>query len=413
MKTKRVRLNDHDAKMLGFDLKPHDKDRKTARYPLNQKHLDKLKANKKVKVSNNTETKPNDYKEAKFVLSAWNKKGHMMSIDEYCEFYKLPRKDISSYKLVSHTGTPFYNIVFKENVLDIKTEIDFDAIIKKHIKPINDTFVKSYSNTSDFDSLTYSDLHIALETNKDNNSMYADNWNAKEVLKLADLIVEKTLKNQLSDRLYVDDLGDLMDGYNGLTTRGGHELPQNMTNEEAFDCALSFKMRIVDKLYSHYNYIEFNNICNDNHSGSFGYFVNKAFKDIAELKYKNVKVVNHRQFISHYFVNDICFVISHGKDDKALKFGFKPHLDTKQIEKIDQYLKHNNIYQQAKRIIFKKGDSHQCLFDMSGSDDFDYYNYPACSPSSQWIQTNFKKGRKGFVIENFKDLENKINTIFY
>jgi len=30
-------------------------------------------------------------------------------------------------------------------------------------------------------------------------------------------------------------LGDLMDGYNGHTTRGGHELPQNMTNEEAFD----------------------------------------------------------------------------------------------------------------------------------------------------------------------------------
>ena len=72
--------------------------------------------------------------------------------------------------------------------------------------------------------------------------------------------------------------------------------------------------------------------------GSFGYFVNKAFKEIAELKYKDVYVRNYRQFINHYYYNNICFVISHGKDDKALKFGFKPQLDTKSIEKIDPIL---------------------------------------------------------------------------
>ena len=49
---------------------------------------------------------------------------------------------------------------------------------------------------------------------------------------------------------------------------------------------------------------------------------------------------------------------------------------------------------------------------MAGSDDFDYYNYPAGSPSSQWVQNNFKKGRRGFVIENFKGLENNITPVF-
>ena len=59
-----------------------------------------------------------------FVLSAWNDDGYMMDIDQYCEHYMLPRKDIKKYKLVSHTGTPFYNIEFKDN--EIKSNRPFD-----------------------------------------------------------------------------------------------------------------------------------------------------------------------------------------------------------------------------------------------------------------------------------------------
>jgi hypothetical protein len=115
-----------------------------------------------------------------------------------------------------------------------------------------------------------------------------------------------------------------------------------------------------------------------------------------------VEVNNHRQFISHYFAGNVCYLITHGKDDTTLKFGFKPQLDSKGLEKIDQYCKQNKIYRDAELIVFKKGDSHQCLFDMCTSDDFFYFNYPALSPSSQWVQNNFKKGRRGFVLESCK-----------
>lgn len=412
--TKKIKwLYPNEAKSLGLDVKSNEKNRLQARYKITQKEYDKILSSRGVKVNTKTETKPNDYKEKPLVLSAWSKQGFMMNIDEYCKAYKLPKKDITSYKLVSHTGTPYYNIVFKENALELDDKIDFDSIIKKYIKPVQKDNIKKIGSFNDFDTATFTDVHIGLDTNKDKNSMYSDDWNAKEVLKASDLIVKEIVNNQKSNILNIDDLGDFFDGYNGYTTRGGHELPQNMTNEEVFDCGLKFKMNILDKLVDNYASITFNNICNDNHAGSFGYFVNSAFKQIAELKYNNVLVNNHRTFLSHYYINDICFVISHGKDDKTLKFGFKPHLCTKQIEKIDQYLKHNNIYSKAKRIIFKKGDSHQWLFDMAGSDDFDYYNYPALSPSSQWVQNNFKKGRKGFVLENFKGLQNSIKTVFY
>ena len=112
-------------------------------------------------------------------------------------------------------------------------------------------------------------------------------------------------------------------------------------------------------------------------------------------------------------MDNTCFVITHGKDDTSLKFGFKPNLDPKGIEKIDQYLKQNNVYKNANKIVFKKGDSHQALFDMCSTDDFFYFNYPALSPSSMWVQNNFKKGRRGFVLESFKDSDiHELKPIF-
>lgn len=135
-------------------------------------------------------------------------------------------------------------------------------------------------------------------------------------------------------------------------------------------------------------------------SGAFGYVVNAAFKHIVDCKHSNVTVINHQRFLNHYIIGDHGFIISHGKDSRNLKFGFKPQLDPRGSEKISQYIRHNEELRRCKFIEFSKGDSHQCLFDMCTSDEFDYFNYPAFSPSSEWVQTNFKKGRSGFVFQN-------------
>ena len=363
--------------------------------------------------SSDSKSKSNEYKnKPKFVLSAWNQDtGMMMDIDTYCSHYNLPRKDITSYKLVSHTGTPYYNIVFKENISEIVQDFDFEEMIKKHINPVE--FVRyPVATNKDFDSLTISDVHVGMDTNKFKNSIYPVLWNYEVIMDYAKEIVRVTIEEKESSILVVDELGDLLDGYNGFTTRGGHSLPQNMTNEEAYDCAFDFKMYIVDHLIGHYDKIIFNNICNDNHAGSFGYFANKNFTTTVQIKYPEVEINNYRKFINHYYINDICFIITHGKDDSTLKFGFKPQLDSKGVEKIDQYCKQEGIYKKASMIIFKKGDSHQALFDMCTSDDFFYFNYPALSPSSQWVQNNFKKGRRGFFNESFKGLKNYLKPNF-
>ena len=329
-----------------------------------------------------------------------------MDIDQYCQHYKLPKQDIQSYKLVSHTGTPFYNIVFKENTLEKEIDYDFlESLAKKHISPIIRKSPK-LKITKYFDRAIFTDVHIGMTPNKSGYSLYGGEWNKEQLLKQSDLFCEYLIDNSMGNVLILDDLGDLLDGWNGETVRKGHELPQNMDNQEMFDVALEFKIGMIDKLIRHYDKITVNNICEDNHSGAFGYVLNSAFKRFIEERYSNVIVVNHRKFINHYYVGEHCFVISHGKDSHALKFGFKPQLDPKQSEKIDQYLKQNDIYRNAKFIEFSKGDSHQMLFDYCTSDDFDYFNYPAFCPSSEWVHTNFKKGRSGFVLQNVSYDEN-------
>lgn len=403
MQKKQKWLNKKEAIELGLTPKENEKNRSQARYPLTADEWDSVVIKRQTpNVREFIETQKKYDKNGEISSTLEKLQSKPIEVPENFEVIK-----VSTSKT---TGQQWVQYAAKKEEVEIK-EFDFDAIIKKHIKPVEVKPV-AIAEESNFDSLTYTDVHIGMDTNADSNSMYAVKWNKEAILESAKQLVEKTIKEKKSPVLYVDELGDFLDGLNAQTTRGGHALPQNMTNEEAFDCALEFKMYLVDGLISHFNKIVFNNICNDNHAGAFGYFVNKAFKIICSIKYPKVEVNNHRQYLNHYFVGDVCFIITHGKDDKTLKFGFKPFLDSKGLEKIDQYCKHNDIYKKAELIIFKKGDSHQCLFDMCTSDDFYYYNYPALSPSSQWVQNNFKKGRRGFVNESFKGLENSIKVNF-
>ena len=399
-------LDKKEAEILGFKVKENAKGRTQNRYYLSEIELEDLRTLRlRLPKRKFVETVKKLDKNGHLVSSVEKLQAKPIDIPENFEVIKISTSKTTGQQWVQTAPR-------KETALEVVESFDFESVIQKYIKPIILKKVDKKTYSKDFDTLTITDVHIGMDTDVDNNTMYSKEWNKEELLKSANIVIEQTLEEQESSVLYVDELGDLLDGFNAQTTRGGHSLPQNMTNEEAFDAALEFKLKILYGLVETYTEIHFNNICNDNHSGAFGYFVNEAFKQIAELQFENVTVTNHRKFLNHYFVGNICFIISHGKDDKSLKFGFKPQLDFKGAEKIDQYCKQNKIYKNSDLVIFKKGDSHQALFDMCTSDDFYYFNYPALSPSSNWIKNNFKLGRRGFVNESFKGLKNYMKIHF-
>ena len=343
-------LNKKEAELLEFKVKENEANRKQARYYLTEEQWDSvLKLRTKPNKRKFVETQKKFDKDGEIVSSVEKLQSKPIDIPDGFEVIKISTSKTTGQQWVQYAPR-------KETAAEVVESFDFKSVIEKYIKPITQEKVEKYNGSKDFDSLTITDVHIGMDTDVDNNTMYSKEWNKEELLKSADIVIEQTLEEQESSVLYVDELGDLLDGFNAQTTRGGHALPQNMTNEECFDAALEFKLKILYGLVNNYTEIHFNNICNDNHSGAFGYFVNEAFKQIAELQFTNVTVTNHRKFLNHYFVNDICFIISHGKDDKSLKFGFKPQLDLKGAEKIDQYCKQNGIYKKSDLVIFKKGD---------------------------------------------------------
>lgn len=286
---------------------------------------------------------------------------------------------------------------------ELKVEdIDFKKLFG-NIKPFKYKANPSV-NEGLFDRLVYTDTHVGMRI--EDYSLYGGLWNEHELDKMCDKMIEHTILNRKAKVLYIDDLGDVLDGFNAQTARGGHTLPQNMDNQKAFDVALRFKLKMIQSLVPYYDKIVCHNVSEDNHSASFAYILNSAFKTAIEIMFKNVEVTNTRKFIDYYKVGKYTFVLSHGKDSKSLKFGFKPKLDKVQENKIDNYLDRNGL----KGIIeFSKGDSHQYLFDSSTAQRFSYYNYPALSPSSSWVQVNFQQGISGFVSFNYYEDRKVIN----
>jgi hypothetical protein len=402
MSKQRIRLKPHEAIALGFELRKDYKSEGNAKFYLSESQIDELK-------------KIRGFHENKFteVKRTLNKDGEVISKVE-----KLNQKELidipTNHEIIrvsTNVSSGQQWIITKPiSEIDVENEIDFLNIFKDVIKPI-EVKAKKVKSKALFDRAVLTDVHIGMKVT-DGYSLYDGLWNEIELFKRLDIFVSEIISNQKSNVLLLHELGDFMDGYNAMTTRGGHELPQNMDNQKAFDIGLQFKISLIDALVQYYDKIHIVNICNDNHAGSFGYIVNSAFKTYIELKYPdNVVVVNQRKFIDHYFFKNRCFILTHGKDDKSLKFGFKPKLDAIQIEKIKNYIDEYKLHDYE--IEFGKGDSHQLLFDYTSSTAFEYQNFGAFSPPSDWVKTNFKNTKSSFTTMNYYENQKTINHYIF
>jgi hypothetical protein len=402
MSKQRTRLKPHEAIALGFELKKDYKSEGNPKFYLSETQIKELQKIREFHQKEFTEVK-----------RTYNKDGEVISKVE-----KLNQKELieipTNHEIV-RVSTNVSNgqqwVITKPiSEIDVENEIDFLNIFKDIIKPI-EVKAKKVKSKALFDRAVITDVHVGMKVT-DGHSLYDGLWNETELFKRLEIFVNEIVNNQKSNTLLLHELGDFMDGYNAMTTRGGHELPQNMDNQKAFDIGLTFKITMVDFLVQHYDKIHIVNICNDNHAGSFGYIVNSAFKTYIDLKYPdNVFVINQRKFIDHYFFKNRCFIISHGKDDKSLKFGFKPKLDPIQIEKIKNYIDEYKLHDY--QIEFGKGDSHQLLFDHTSSTAFEYQNFGAFSPPSDWVKTNFKNTKSSFTTMNYYENQKTINHYIF
>lgn len=370
----------------------------------------KVDGDLEVEVKTDSNNYRNDKQKPNKGFTAIADDGSLMNIEQYCTYYGLDVNKIRSYKLISHSGIPFYNAVFYTAEEEIVVDLDkhLEEVIQKFISPIVSSAKKDVIVGGEwFDRLVYTDVHINMNVNgKEGDALYDGKWDEEEVLRRLDLMIQHVKTFKKSNTLIISCLGDFLDGLGGQTTRKGHELPQNTNDKEAFELALKFKIKLVDSLVDDFEEIICNNITNDNHAGLFSYFVSSSVEKLLLERYQGkVKVNTLKRFINHFSIGKHTFVELHGKDIGEMKFGFKPKLDAVQADKLDHYCKEYKLYN-GNYIEVSKGDSHSALYDESTSNDFSYYNYPAFSPPSNWVKTNFKNSRSGFNFFNIKRDEN-------
>lgn len=388
MKKIQTRIKPEHAQQLGLDLLP------SGCYRITEEQYRELQEIRTAGCIANNDDNP------RTILTAKSDDGRLMDIDEYCQFYNIPRAYVKSYKLVTHTGIPYYNIQSVGIALPDSKEITPEYIkeVVSGIKFDKSDNINPNGTREEILRVIITDIHVGMETDAKGYGLYSEVWNEEVLFSRLDMVIDECarIKRDFKE-VHVIDLGDMVDGWNSLTTRGGHALPQNMSNRKTFDVGVRFKTELYSSLQSLFQCpVVAYNVCNDNHSSDFGFIVNETVRMICEASNPYIKVNNLQRFMDHYIYGDHCFILTHGKDEAHMKFGFKPKLDAVVKDKIMSYIKHYDI--KSKYITLEKGDSHQQLMDSTSSVDFEYYNYRAFSPASSWCNHNFGRSTSGFTL---------------
>lgn len=202
-----------------------------------------------------------------------------------------------------------------------------------------------------------------------------------------------------ADICIISNLGDEQDGWDAQTTRGGHELEQDLTNTEVFEASLQAKVNLIHTLLNENvaNKIILQEVVNSNHSGDFSHLVALSVKNLINALYSKdiVEIDILSNFIEHRIYGDHCFIITHGKDTKFRRRGLPYSLNPETINFINKYINQQNIT--SKFIHLEKGDLHKR--GLQECDFFDYRNYTTFAPPSQWINANFGHSSSGYATQ--------------
>lgn len=265
--------------------------------------------------------------------------------------------------------------------------------------------------------VTLADMHVGLDPYVEGKSIFNYIYNERIFNQNLDKVYNSVLNqfaiNGKFDVLFIDDLGDGLDGWNGQTTRGGHGLDQNMNNTESFRVYVTGKLRLIEMLIAANvaNRVEIKSVSNCNHSGSFGYIANYSIGLILARSYdeKFVKNIILEKFMEHFEYGDHTFILTHGKDSKYQFKGLPLELNPLAIKFINDYIDHYKIT--SKYISVVKADLHRVGYNRTKK--FDYRNYMSFAPPSVWQQHNFGDSYAGYAIDIIPFDSNEVSHMDY
>lgn len=275
----------------------------------------------------------------------------------------------------------------KENQ-DLKTQLSEFSEMVEGIDVSNlPKFTPTVTGREDRNLIVWlSDMHIGASVS--GYSIYANDYNQEEVeirlSKLVDQLKKESLMFGNFTNIIVCNLGDSLDGYDGQTTRGGHQLAQNMNNKEQLKCFIEvmtkFMTALVDELPC--GNLAYYCVGESNHDGDFGYSANIALQYI--LQSMDIEATIFEKFIGEFTLGTTTYILCHGKDNKDMFKNLPLTLDVKTENFINEYIDNKGI---KGDVVFVKGDLHQSATTYGRR--FTYKSVSSLFGSSEWIHKNF------------------------
>jgi len=217
-------------------------------------------------------------------------------------------------------------------------------------------------------------------------------------------------KDNTYEEVWLINLGDALNGWDSQTTRKGHEVP-SLSNKDQFDIFLECMVNYYETIFqlgltNKYKVI---NILNDNHIGtSLNYVVMKAIELYLSQKYPQVEFIQQWDFIKTYKFGKHSLALTHGKDDKIMKYPMKGILDEKMDNWLNQYFLHQDSSPVSNFNHLIKGDLHikNEQFGKFGR----YVNVSSVMGTSDYIAINYGFSKSGALIEEYQADSNSVNT---
>jgi hypothetical protein len=262
------------------------------------------------------------------------------------------------------------------------------------------TFTNPKSNL-DHIIIFLSDMHIGAYNEK-YGYIQLENYDEEEITRRLSCIVSYLASKKYAS-ITICNLGDSVDSFNKLTTRGGHELPTIMSNKEQSILYQNIMYNFFYNLKQINNNIQYICVGESNHDGDWGWINNILLAQKIQDTLKIDTYISDKP-IDQFDIKDVSIIILHGKDSKNQFKGFPLHLDVKTETWFNNYFIDSNIDFKNKKAVIK-GDLHQYAY--SRAKHFDYISAPSLYGSSNWIVANFGKTNWGVLymeISNNNDI---------
>lgn len=288
---------------------------------------------------------------------------------------------------------------------NLKKVISENKSLKENIRQYNNvnfnvpktTTFKVPNQSTNSMILYLSDLHIGCWVDE---GLYDKNfWNQEALHRRLESLLQKVLEMGTLDSLIVCLMGDMLDGMNNSTARGGHFLPQNYTNKEQYKVFMEEMIWFINTLYEMNiaNELKIYSVPNGNHTEVVEYVAVNHLKTVIESTYPNVEFTIFEDFLGHFYHKDKCYIICHGKDGKNMKRGWPLNLNSDTKDKIYDYIINNNLNHRQYEVV--KGDLH--CENVNTSYKINYRTVASLMGSSAHSQINYPRVNYGVSYDFF------------